>query len=188
MAMNLHSTIWEILDRQWFASTSGRKKLKLHQMSMKMPENVVEAPEKIHPTFFDRFTKLGADALKEQMLTQYILERKTSKREMPRTHTAAAFFHCSRWVRLQVCRRGFPLLAEFPASCLRGLLHAGLPPAPAPCAAFAAAPSWLSFLQRCRFSFFFLDGGDSHCLKYSNSAGLPAAALQGCALLRTCGY
>ena len=155
MAMNLHSTIWEILDRQWFASTSGRKKLKLHQMSMKMPENVVEAPEKIHPTFFDRFTKLGADALKKQMLTQYILERKTSKREMPRTHTAAAFFHCSRWVRLQVCRRGLPLLAEFPASCLRGLLHAGLPPAPAPCAAFAAAPSWLSFLQRCRFSFFF---------------------------------
>ena len=112
------------------------------------------SPRKNKSNIFDRFTKLGADALKKQMLTQYILERKTSKREMPRTHTAAAFFHCSRWVRLQVCRRGFPLLAEFPASCLRGLLHAGLPPAPAPCAAFAAAPSWLSFLQRCRFSFF----------------------------------
>ena len=72
----------------------------------------VETPKKIPNIVVSKFLqKSGTDALRKHICTQCVLKRNTSEGEMPRAHTGAAFFHCGSGVRLQVCRRGFPLLA-----------------------------------------------------------------------------
>ena len=75
-------------------------------------EKRVETQKKIPNIVVSKFLhKSGTDALRKHICTQCVLKRNTSEGEMPRAHTGAAFFHCGSWVRLQVCRQGFPLLA-----------------------------------------------------------------------------